>query len=65
MSNGEIKITGGLNQTTQSVIVLFLGVGILWHAFMIMPVSVRENSKSGIGPLATTSIRAINSRMLW
>jgi len=28
------------------VVVLFLGVGIFWHAFMIMPVSVRENSKS-------------------
>jgi hypothetical protein len=45
ISNCEIKVTGRLDQTTQSMIVLFLGVGILWHACMIMPVSVRENSK--------------------
>ena len=45
MSNGEIKITGGLNQTPKSVIVLFLDVGIFWHVFMIMPVSVLEHSK--------------------
>jgi hypothetical protein len=41
MSNGEVEITGILNQLAQSVIVLFLDAGILWHAFMIMPVSVR------------------------
>ena len=65
MSNSKVEVTGILDQTTQSVIVLFLGVGILWHAFMIMPVSVRENSKSGIGPLATTRTRAVKSRMSW
>jgi hypothetical protein len=65
MSNSKVEVTGILDQTTQSVVVLFLGVGILWHAFMIMPVSVRENSKSGIGPLATTRTRAVKSRMSW
>ena len=43
MSNGKVKVTGGLAQTTKSVIVLFLGAAILWHACMIMPVSVLEN----------------------
>ena len=45
MSNGEVQITGVLNQQTKSVIVLFLRVGILWNVFMIMPVSVLEHSK--------------------
>jgi len=45
MSNSKVKVTGILDQTTQSVIVLFLRVGILWHVFMIMPVSVLEHSK--------------------
>jgi len=49
MSSGKVEVTGILDQTTQSVIVLFLGVGILWHACMIMPVSVRENSKVASG----------------
>ncbi len=48
MSNSKVEVTGVLDQTTQSVIVLFLRVGILWHVFMIMPVSVLEHSKSGI-----------------
>ena len=45
MSNSKFKVTGILDQTTQSVIVLFLRVGILWNVFMIMPVSVLEHSK--------------------
>ena len=45
MSNSKVEVTGLLDQTTQSVIVLFLRVGILWHVFMIMPVSVLEHSK--------------------
>ena len=45
MSNSKVEVTGILDQTTQSVIVLFLRVGILWHVFMIMPVSVLEHSK--------------------
>ena len=49
MSNSKFKVTGILDQTTQSVIVLFLGVGIFWHAFMIMPVSVLENSEGALG----------------
>ena len=65
MSNSKVEVTGVLDQTTQSVIVLFLRVGILWHVFMIMPVSVLEHSKSGIRLLAATSNRALNSRMLW
>ena len=45
MSNSKVEVTGILDQTTQSVIVLFLRVGILWNVFMIMPVSVLEHSK--------------------
>ena len=45
MSNSKVEVTGILDQTTQSVIVLFLRVGILWHVFMIMPVSVLEHSQ--------------------
>ena len=45
MSNSKVKVTGLLDQTTQSVIVLFLRVGILWHVFMIMPLSALENSE--------------------
>ncbi len=44
MSNSKFEVTGLLDQTTQSMIVLFLGVGILWHASMIMPVSALEHS---------------------
>jgi len=32
MSNGEVKVTGGLDQTTKSVIVLFLSSAIFRHA---------------------------------
>jgi len=45
MSNSKVEVTGILDQTTQSVIVLFLRLGILWNVFMIMPVSVLEHSK--------------------
>ncbi len=45
MSNSKVEVTGILDQTTKSMVVLFLGVGILWHACMIMPESVLENSK--------------------
>ena len=45
MSNSKFKVTGILDQTTQSMIVLFLGVGILCHACMIIPVSLLEHSK--------------------
>ena len=45
VSNSKVEVTGLLDQTTQSMIVLFLGVGILWHAYMIMPVSALEHSK--------------------
>ena len=45
MSNSKVEVTGILDQTTLSVIVLFLRVGILWNVFMIMPVSVLEHSK--------------------
>ncbi|MDA9779177.1 hypothetical protein N9D38_12100 [Rubripirellula sp.] len=43
MSNSKVVVTGGLDQTTQSMIVLFLDVGILCHACMIIPVSVLEH----------------------
>ena len=49
MSNSKVEVTGILDQTTQSVIVLFLGVGIFWHAFMIMPLSALENSEGALG----------------
>ena len=49
MSNGEVEITGILNQLAQSVIVLFLDAGILWHACMIMPESALENSEGTLG----------------
>jgi len=32
MSNGKVKVTGGLDQTTQWVIVLFLDSAIVTHA---------------------------------
>ena len=32
MSNGEVKVTGGLDQTTKSVIVLFLDSAVFRHA---------------------------------
>jgi len=44
MSNGKFDFTGILDQTTQSVIVLFLGVGILWCACMTMPESVLDST---------------------
>ncbi|MGB0600147.1 MAG: hypothetical protein ACPGLY_26010 [Rubripirellula sp.] len=45
VSNSKFEVTGILDQTTQSMIVLFLDVGILWHAYMIMPASALEHSK--------------------
>ena len=44
MSNSKVEVTGILDQTTQSMIVMFLRAGILWHVFMTMPVSVLEHS---------------------
>ena len=41
----EIKVAGRLDPLTQSVVVLFWGVGIFWHTCMIIPVSVLEHSK--------------------
>ena len=46
MSHGQVEVPDGVDQTPQSVVVLFLSMGFLWHAFMIMSVSLRENSTS-------------------
>ena len=45
VSSSKVEVTGILDQTAKSMIVLFLGVGILWHASKIMPVSALEHSK--------------------
>jgi hypothetical protein len=45
VSNRKCEVTALLDQQTQSMIVLFLGVGILCRGCMIIPVSVLEYSK--------------------